>query len=141
MARASILRRLDIRTIKNTAGTAQTGTFFHVSHVCLDDRRAALWIETPTVSVDGGLSVQPDPVTSFPTSLISTSPFSTTEVSGDGEMTPRYRSTRRTRWAGGANALSATPPLPPAVHILRYNERILKLFRRRGEHMETSRFA
>ncbi|MEK7115918.1 MAG: hypothetical protein AAB879_00815, partial [Patescibacteria group bacterium] len=116
MARASIPSTFGYQgRLKNTAGTAQTGTFsFTFRMYASTTGGAALWIETqPTVSVDqAAFAVQLGSVTSFPTSLDFNQPiFLTTEVSGDGEMTPRIpiNSVAYAMTAGGANALSATP--------------------------------
>ncbi|MEK7655984.1 MAG: hypothetical protein AAB386_04895, partial [Patescibacteria group bacterium] len=78
--------------LKNSAGTAQTGSFtFIFRFYASTTGGSALWTETQTVTVDSGsFAVLLGSSTAFPASLDFNAPlFLSTEVNGDGEMSPR----------------------------------------------------
>ena len=100
--------------LKNTAGTAQTGTFSFTFRIYGSlTGGSALWSEVQSIAVSDGFVVASlGSVTSFPASLDFNQPlFFTVEVASDGEMSPRIpvNTVPYAYTAGGINALGTTP--------------------------------
>ncbi len=98
--------------LKNTAGTAQTGTFSFTFRLYNDlTLGSAMWSETQTLAVsDGFVTAQLGASTTFPVAVDFNQPmYFTVEVGSDGEMSPRVPigSVAYAYTAGGIASLSS----------------------------------
>src|SRR3989344_2996855 len=112
-ARADIPTTLGYQgRLKNASGTALTGTYSFIFRVYASSTGGPLlWNETQSVVVDSGyFAVQLGSVTPFAMDM-NQALYLTTEVSADGEMTPRVpiNSVSFAYTAGGVNAFAAEP--------------------------------
>src|SRR3989344_1497857 len=112
-ARADIPTTLGYQgRLKNASGTALTGTYSFIFRVYASSTGGPLlWNETQSVVVDSGyFAVQLGSVTQFAMDM-NQALYLTTEVSADGEMTPRVpiNSVSFAYTAGGVNAFAAEP--------------------------------
>ncbi len=103
--------------LKNSSGTVQSGTFsFTFRLYASSTGGTAIWSETQSsVSVsDGFFAVRLGNTTPFPTDFNSPL-FITTEVNGDGEMSPRVaiNAVPYALTTGGVNALPSAPVASP----------------------------